>query len=130
MKLQILAAARNDLIEGFRFYDSREPGLGDYFFSVLYSDLESLRVFTANHMEIGIARCPSGSHLRFTTALRVTLYRFEQFWTVDEIRHGFASALNSRMSEATISPVSLSHSVPLLKACSVAQLFSHQILPG
>ena len=49
MKLQILAAARNDLIEAFRFYENREPALGDYFLSVLYSDLESLRFLAGIH---------------------------------------------------------------------------------
>jgi hypothetical protein len=42
MRLQVLDSARNDLIEGFYFYEKQEPGLGDYFLTSLYSDMEAL----------------------------------------------------------------------------------------
>ena len=58
MKLQILDAAQNDLIEGFRFYEEKEEGLGDYFLSSLFSDIESLKVFG------GIHRKAYGDHHR------------------------------------------------------------------
>ena len=31
MRLLVLDAARDDLIEGYRFYDAHEQGVGDYF---------------------------------------------------------------------------------------------------
>ena len=31
MNLQILDEAQQDLIDGFRFYESQAPGLGNYF---------------------------------------------------------------------------------------------------
>jgi len=43
MKLRIEAAARDDLIEGYHFYEDREEGVGDYFLATLYSDIESLK---------------------------------------------------------------------------------------
>lgn len=49
MRLQILDAARDDLIEGFHFYEDKEAGLGDYFLVNLYSDIESLKVFGGIH---------------------------------------------------------------------------------
>ena len=49
MRLQILDAARDDLVEGFHFYEDKEPGLGDYFLVNLYSDIESLKVFGGIH---------------------------------------------------------------------------------
>jgi hypothetical protein len=49
MKVQILASARDDLIDGFCFYEEKESGLGDYFLSSLYSDIESLRIFGGIH---------------------------------------------------------------------------------
>ena len=49
MRLQILEFARNDLIEGFYFYENKEKGLGDYFLANLYSDIESLKVFGGIH---------------------------------------------------------------------------------
>ena len=49
MKLQILDMAQDDLVEGFRFYEEKEEGLGDYFLSNLFSDIESLKVFGGIH---------------------------------------------------------------------------------
>jgi len=49
MKIEILPQARDDLIEGFHFYEDKEEGLGDYFLACLYSDIESLKVFGGIH---------------------------------------------------------------------------------
>ncbi|MFT4589630.1 MAG: hypothetical protein ACI9VS_003280 [Candidatus Binatia bacterium] len=49
MKLQILPQARDDLIEGFHFYEDKEEGLGDYFLTCLYSDIEGLKIFAGIH---------------------------------------------------------------------------------
>lgn len=52
MKLQILKSARDDLIEGFYFYEESRTGLGDYFISSLYSDIESLRILGGIHRRV------------------------------------------------------------------------------
>lgn len=49
MKIHILAPASDDLIDGFRFYEDKREGLGDYFLSTLYSDIESLRLLAGIH---------------------------------------------------------------------------------
>lgn len=49
MRLQILDLAKNDLIEGFHFYEAKEKGVGDYFLANLYSDIESLKIFAGIH---------------------------------------------------------------------------------
>jgi hypothetical protein len=49
MKVQILASAKDDLIEGFHFYEDKEAGLGDYFLSSLYADIEALKLFAGIH---------------------------------------------------------------------------------
>lgn len=49
MTVRIEAPARNDLIEGYEFYEESEEGLGDYFLACLYSDIESLRIFGGIH---------------------------------------------------------------------------------
>lgn len=49
MRLQILDSARDDLIEGFYFYEKQDPGLGDYFLTSLYSDMEALKIFFGIH---------------------------------------------------------------------------------
>jgi len=52
VKLRILDAASDDLVEGFSFYVRREQGIGDYFLTCLYSDIESLRVFGGIHRTV------------------------------------------------------------------------------
>jgi hypothetical protein len=52
VKLQILDTAREDLVEGFGFYEGGEQGIGDYFLACLYSDIESLRVFGGIHRRV------------------------------------------------------------------------------
>jgi len=49
MRVRILKAAKGDLISGFRFYESRQSGLGVYFLETLYSDIDSLLLFAGIH---------------------------------------------------------------------------------
>jgi hypothetical protein len=49
MKVQILDLAKNDLIEGYRFYEAREVGLGAYFLTNLYTDVDSLAILGGLH---------------------------------------------------------------------------------
>ena len=49
MKIQILDLAKKDLIEGFRFYEDFESGVGDYFLTSLYADIDSLTIFGGLH---------------------------------------------------------------------------------
>lgn len=43
MRIEILEEAEGDLIEGFHFYENQEAGLGLYFRTNLYADIESLK---------------------------------------------------------------------------------------
>jgi plasmid stabilization system protein ParE len=49
MRVEILDEARNDLIDGFHFYDDQARGLGDYFLDSLFSDIDSLHLFAGIH---------------------------------------------------------------------------------
>ena len=49
MKIKTLKSAREDLKEGFYFYDSQQIGLGAYFLESLSSDIESLRLYAGIH---------------------------------------------------------------------------------
>ena len=49
MNIEILDEAQEDLIQGFRFYESQEPGLGAYFLDCLVSDIDSLLVYAGVH---------------------------------------------------------------------------------
>lgn len=48
-KVIALKEVANDLEEGRLFYDRKEPGIGDYFFDSLISDIESLKLFAGIH---------------------------------------------------------------------------------
>jgi plasmid stabilization system protein ParE len=49
MKVEILDEAEQDLIEGFRFYESQEQNLGDYFLDALFSDIDALQIYAGIH---------------------------------------------------------------------------------
>ena len=51
MRIEILDQAAEDLIEGFHFYEAQEAGLGSYFLSNLYGDIESLRLYGGIHRQ-------------------------------------------------------------------------------
>lgn len=45
----ILKEASNDLNEGKAFYDIQEPGVGNYFWDCIISDIESLILYAGIH---------------------------------------------------------------------------------
>ncbi len=49
MNIEILNLAQLDLIDGYRFYENQELGLGNYFLDTLYSDIDSLRIYGGIH---------------------------------------------------------------------------------
>ena len=50
MKIEILDAAEQDLVEGFGFYENQSEGLGDYFLDSIIADIESLHLYAGIHM--------------------------------------------------------------------------------
>ena len=49
MKIRLLDAAVQDLIEGYDFYEKQENGLGAYFIDTLFSDIDSLLIYAGIH---------------------------------------------------------------------------------
>jgi hypothetical protein len=49
VRIEILDRAEQDLIEGYYFYESQLAGLGSYFLTNLYADIESLRLYGGTH---------------------------------------------------------------------------------
>lgn len=47
--IQISEEALDDLFGGYRFYETQDQGLGDYFTSCLRADIESLRLYAGIH---------------------------------------------------------------------------------
>lgn len=68
MKIQIFPSAMDDLRRGYRFYESQEQGLGDYFQDSLFSDIDSLVLFA------GIHKIVNGYHRTFSTRFPYAIY--------------------------------------------------------
>lgn len=49
MKIKILKAASQDLVDGYWFYEKQTEGLGVYFLDTLFSDIDSLKVYAGIH---------------------------------------------------------------------------------
>jgi len=49
MTIQILESAKRDLVNGFYFYEKQKEGLGNYFLDSLYSDIDSLLIYSGMH---------------------------------------------------------------------------------
>ena len=49
MKIRILPSASQDLIDGFWFYEKQSEGLGSYFLDTLFSDIDSLAIYSGIH---------------------------------------------------------------------------------
>ena len=49
MTVVVLEDAAADMESGRRFYESREPGIGDYFVESVLSDLSSLGLYSGIH---------------------------------------------------------------------------------
>jgi hypothetical protein len=52
VKIAILDEAQEDMIEGFRFYESIEAGVGSYFLDCIFSDIDSLILFAGIHQVV------------------------------------------------------------------------------
>jgi plasmid stabilization system protein ParE len=49
VRIEVLESARDDLISGRAFYETQRAGLGAYFLDSLFSDIESLLLFSGVH---------------------------------------------------------------------------------
>lgn len=49
MSIEILDLGKQDLIEGYAFYEENDVGLGDYFLTNLFADIESLQLYAGLH---------------------------------------------------------------------------------
>jgi plasmid stabilization system protein ParE len=56
MRIEILDDAKDDLIDGFHFYEEQSTGLGSYFLDSLFADIDSLLLYA------GVHRMVHGSH--------------------------------------------------------------------
>ena len=93
MLVQISAAAEGDIADGYWFYERQSPGLGDYFRTCIFADIESLTYFGGIHEIVNgfhrslSKRFPFGIYYaikndRLTVAAVLDL-RSEPLWTRD-----------------------------------------------
>ena len=52
MKVKILKLAVGDLLDGSRFYDRQDHGLGAYFLDTLFSDIDCLQLYAGIHQRL------------------------------------------------------------------------------
>ena len=50
MRIEILAEAEQDLLDGFRFYERQSEGVGNYFVDSILTDIESLHLYAGIHV--------------------------------------------------------------------------------
>lgn len=51
LRIEILEEAEQDLLDGFRFYERLEPGIGNYFLDALFADIDSLLLYAGIHQK-------------------------------------------------------------------------------
>ena len=90
--LEILDQAERDLIEGFHFYEEQQRGLGSYFLTNLYADIESLKLFAGTHSR------PYKHYYRMLSKR----FPFAVFYHVDEDKVFITAVLDCRRNPAWI----------------------------
>ena len=92
MKIKILESAKQDLREGFDFYESQETGIGSYFLESLFSDIESLRLFAGIH----------GAHFGLYHRLLSKRFPFAVYYRIEENEARVYAVLDCRRDPAWI----------------------------
>jgi plasmid stabilization system protein ParE len=87
MRILILDEAKRDLIDGFRFYEDQGVGLGSYFLTNLYSDIDALNNYAGIHSR------PYKDYYRllsqrFPFAVFYKIKEETRFWIVVAVRPG------------------------------------------
>ena len=52
MTIIILPSAKEDLAAGFAFFEEQQAGLGAYFLESLFSDIDSLKIYSGVHRRV------------------------------------------------------------------------------
>ena len=52
MTILILPSAKEDLAEGFAFFEEQQNGLANYFLDSLFSDIDSLKIYAEVHRRV------------------------------------------------------------------------------
>lgn len=77
MDIRLLETAKEDLREGWNFYEQSAVGLGDYFLDSLQADVRSLKVFA------GIHEMADGFHRMLAKRFPFAVYYLLENETID-----------------------------------------------
>ena len=91
MEIRLLEAAKEDLREGYRFYEAQSDGLGDYFLDCIQSDVRSLLIYAGIHAKADV----------FYRML-VKRFPFAVYYLVDETRIDIYAILDCRRDPSWI----------------------------
>ncbi len=68
MRIEVLDDAKDDLVDGFHFYEEQSPGLGSYFLDSIFADIDSLLLYA------GIHRVVYGSYRSIASRFPFAIY--------------------------------------------------------
>lgn len=77
MDIRLLETAKEDLREGWNFYEQNAVGLGDYFLDCMQADVRSLKVFA------GIHEMADGFHRMLAKRFPFAVYYLIENETID-----------------------------------------------
>ena len=102
MIVRLLLEARLDIFEASRFYDRQKDGLGDYFVSCIFQDIERLERFAGIHEKRGNYCRLISERFPFMICYQLASneFRSSRCWTADRTR--LRSLVGSAMTKRTI----------------------------
>ncbi len=77
MEIRLLETAKEDLREGWKFYDRNAAGLGDFFLDSIQADVRSLKVYA------GIHEMSEGFHRMLAKRFPFAVYYLIERETID-----------------------------------------------
>lgn len=89
MEIRLLSAAKEDLREGYRFYEAQSEGLGNYLLDCVQEDVRSLVIYAGVHAEAEGVHRVLVKRLPFITSLTRRGLTSIRFWIAVGTPHGY-----------------------------------------
>jgi len=77
VEIRLLESAKEDLREGWKFYEKNAPGLGNYFLDCIQADVRSLKLYA------GIHEMSEGFHRMLAKRFPFAVYYLIESKTID-----------------------------------------------
>ena len=104
MKVEILGPAEDDLVDGHRFYEMQDPGIGDYFLDTLFAEIDSLQLYAGTHPKNGTnTECSQDDfHLEFSTPSKGIRFMSPPYSTCEDARLSYDISLKEKIRRTAI----------------------------